>query len=161
MKLRITILALMALVLVGCPREKRALEASRKAVEVAAMTVDLVDQQVASLFLEASSAALEACETRTCYRDLMRKWDKAVIAVVGMKSSLHLVETSLDAWEAGSPIGQSSLLGAAACFLDSLSLLQDLLSDLDVSAPALNHGLDYVDALFGLSGTACPQGASA
>ena len=159
MKLQIIALALVALALVGCPRETRALNAARKAVEVAAQTVDLVDAEVAALYRVEADAALEACETRTCYRDKLRRWDKTVVAVVAMKHSLLLVEHSLDTWEAGSPNGQNNLLGAAACFAQALVDLQSLLTELDVNAPALDHGLDYIDNLFGSGSFACTIGA--
>ena len=90
----------------------------------------------------------------------MRRWDKTVAAVVTMKHSLLTVENSLDAWEAGSPNGQNNLLGAAACFADALVNLHALLTELDVNAPSLTHGLDYIDNLFGASGLACPIGAT-
>lgn len=152
-------LAVTVLVASGCPREKRALNAARKAVEVAAQTVDLVDAEVADLYGEASAAALGACETRACYDAALRRWDKTVLAVNSMHRSLLLIETSLDAWEAGSPNGHNNLLGAAACFADSLATLSLLLDELDVQAPALDHGLDYVDNLFGTTGFLCPVGA--
>ena len=158
MKLRLLTLSLIALTLVGCPKEKRALNAARKAVEVAAQTVDLVDAEVADLYGEASATALRECESRMCYDAALFRWNKTILAVNSMHRSLLLIETSLDAWEAGSPNGHNNLLGAAACFADSLATLSLLLDELDVNAPALDHGLDYVDNLFGTSGFACPVG---
>lgn len=154
--MRIAILCALSLVLLaGCPKEKRALNAARKAVEIAAQTVDLVDSEVASLYAEAGTTALAACEDRTCYDSAMRRWDKTVRGVVAMKGSLLLVETSLDAWEAGSPNGRANLLSAAACFLEGLLQLQGLLDGLGVNAPALDHGLEYTEGLFGLNSVAC------
>jgi len=154
-----SVLAACVIAASGCPRETRALNAARKAVEVAAMTVDLVDAEVATLYRTEADAALVACETRTCYRNKLRRWDKTVAAVVTMKHSLLIVENSLDTWEAGSPNGQNNLLGAAACFAQALAELQALLTELDVRAPALDHGLEYIDNLFGTGSFACTVGA--
>jgi hypothetical protein len=159
--MRLAILCSLALVLLaGCPREKRALNAARKAVEVAAQTVALVDAEHAAMYLEASSAALELCPDRACYDAHMKRWNKTVLAVSSMKQSLLTVEVALDAWEAGSVNGALNLRGAAACFLETLVRLQDLLTDLGADAPSLNHGISYGSDLFGLGGTACPAGAT-
>lgn len=159
MKKSLVLLLACATLLGGCPKEKRALDTARKAVEVAAQTVALVDSEVANLFAGASAEALAACETRACYDAKMRRWDKTVLAVVSMKNSLLLVENALDAWEAGSPNGHNNLLGAAACFTDSLLRLQALLADVGAETPALDQGLSFVDNLFGHGGFACPVGA--
>ncbi len=147
-----------SILLVGCPREKRALNGARKAVEIAAQTVDLVDSEVAILYTEAAVDAIVDCVDSECYSSKMRRWDKTVLAVVTMKTSLLLVENTLDVWEAGSPNGRNSLLGAAACFIESMVKLQTLLAGLDVKAPALDSGLNYTDELFGTGGIVCPIG---
>lgn len=159
MRAHLVILLACSMFLVGCPKEKRALNGARKAVEVAAQTVDLVDAEVAVLYTDASDTAIAECDTLACYDSEMRRWSKTVLAVSSMKTSLLLVENALDAWEVGSPNGHNNLLGAAACFAESLVQLHALLTDLDVKAPALDHGLDYIDNIFGSSGFACPIGA--
>jgi hypothetical protein len=146
-----------AVLVSGCPKEKRALNGARKAVEIAAQTVDLVDAEVASLYTTASDHLFRYCETQVCYDSGMRRWNKTVVAVNSMKFSLLSVENSLDAWEAGSPNGQNNLLGAVACFAESLVNLSALLDELDVKASALDNGLDYINNLFG-SSLACTVG---
>lgn len=158
MKLYLVLLLALSTLLVGCPKEKRALNAARKAVEAAAQTLDLVDAEQANLYTEAAADALAACETRACYDAAMRRWDKTVLAVNSAKLSLLMVENALDAWEAGSPNGYNSLAGAAACFVESLLDLQRLLRDLDAPTPVLDQGLGYLETLFA-SGYACPVGA--
>lgn len=162
MSLRTLIACAALLVLAtGCPKEKRALNASRKAVEVAAQTVDLVDSEFSSLYSGAAPLALEQCETRACYDDKMAKWNKGVLAVASMKQSLLAVEVALDAWEAGSPNGRADLGGAAACFLETLIRLQGLLTDLGVKSPGLDRGIGYGIDLFGFdSGIECPGGVT-
>lgn len=157
---RLFILALCMLTLAGCPREKRALEASRRAVEVTAQLVAIVDTEVSTGYTAAANDALVDCSTSDCYRGKMAKWDKTVVAVTTMKSSLLLVETSLDAWEAGSPNGKRNLLDAAACFVDTLVHLQSLLADVGARTATLTHAVAYADALFGLDGSTCPAGAT-
>ena len=157
--MRLAILAALSLiVLSGCPREKRALEVSRKSVEVAAQSVALVDAEVASLYETAAAAALEECADRACYDAEVARWNKTVLAVGTMKRSLLTVEVALDAWEAGSPNGRLALRDAAACFLETLFRLQGLLSELDVRSPGLDQGIGYGVDLFGLDGVACPAG---
>jgi len=158
MRAAFLVLAACAVVLAGCPKEKRALNAARKAVEVAASTVDLVDAEVSTMYTAAATECLESSDDRPAYETCVRRWNKTVLAVVSMKNSLLLVENSLDAWEAGSPNGRNNLLSAVACFSESLLRLQDILSDLGANTPALDQGLDYVDNLFGHSGFACPIG---
>ena len=159
--MRLVLVALLALsvFMVGCPKERRALDVARKAVEATAQTVDLIDAEAAALYTAAAGEALAACDTRPCYASAMRKWNKTVLAVNSMKLSLLVVENALDAWAAGSPNGQNNLLGAAACFFDSMVDLHILLAELDAPAPVLEQGLDYVRNLFGTSGYACPVGA--
>jgi hypothetical protein len=156
-----TLIACAALLLLvaGCPKEKRALHAARKSVEVAAQTVALVDSEFSSLYAGSAPEALELCETRECYEERMAKWNRGVVAVASMKQSLLVVEVTLDAWEAGSPNGQLDLRGAAACFLETLIRLQVLLSDLGVNSPGLDRGIGYGLDLFGIEGTACPEGS--
>lgn len=158
MKYLLIILSLCALTLAGCPKERRALNGARKAVEVAAQTVDLIDAEVASLYADAATTALAACETRACYDSALRRWNKTVQAVNSMKFSLLSVENALDAWEAGSPNGHNNLLEAVACFAESLASLSALLTELDVHAPSLDRGLGYIDNLFGSGGLACAVG---
>jgi hypothetical protein len=145
----------------GCPKEKRALNGARKAVEVAAETVLTVDKAVAVLYSEASAEALAACETRECYDAQLYHWNKTVVAVAMMKLNLLVVEASLDAWEAGSPNGRDNLRDAAACFLESLVRLEASLNVVGADVPALNNGISLGRDLFGLGGVACPAGASA
>jgi hypothetical protein len=147
-----------SLFLVGCPKEKRALNAARKAVEVAAQTVDLVDTETANLYRVAATECLEASSTQKEYSACMVKWDKMVPAVGAMKNSLLLVEHALDAWEAGSPNGENNLLGAAGCLHESLLRLQGILRELGVDAPHLDFGLTYIAGLF-KGGLTCPIGA--
>lgn len=156
---RLVIMALSLLVLTGCPREKRAMEVSRKAVEVTAQLVQVVDQQVAGDYALAAAAALEACDTSTCYAGKMNKWNKAIQAVASMKTSLLIVEGSLDAWAAGSPNGAQNMRDAAACFLSTLGQLQRLLSDVGARTSTLAHVLAVGQSLFGLTSDACPAGA--
>lgn len=159
--MRLAVLAAVALVaLTGCPKEKRALSAARKSVEVAAQTVALIDREVADLYAPEAAQCLQAHETREGYQECMKRWDKTVLGVASMKQSLLLVEVALDAWEAGSPNGRDSLRDAAACFLESLVRLQTLLDDLGAETPALDSGIDYGRDLFGLHGVACPSGVT-
>ena len=132
----VTLLAC-SMFLVGCPKEKRAINAARKAVEVAAQTVDTVDAEHAALYTDAAATCLASHETSTGYRACVSKWDKTVLAVNSMKLSLLMVENSLDAWEAGSPNGFNNLIGAAACFTDSLLNLQGLLREVGAATPYL------------------------
>ena len=148
-----------SLILVGCPKEKRALDTARKAVEITAQTVDLIDSEVSMLYTEAALLVLSNCSESACYELQMRRWNKTVLAVASMRTSILFIETSLDAWEAGSPNGRNSLLGAAACFIESMFELQILLRGLDANAPALDQGLDYVGDLFGTGAVSCPIGA--
>lgn len=145
----------LSVLLVGCPKEKRAQNHARKAVEAAALTVDLVDAEVADLYQDAAASALVACDERPCYDAAMRRWDKTVLAVNSMKRSLLIVEGALDAWQSGSPNGQANLLGSAGCFLGTMVELHVLLVDLGARAPALEQGLSFVDNLFG-GNLACP-----
>jgi hypothetical protein len=154
----LVILLACSVFLVGCPKEKRALNAARKAVEVAAQTVALVDTETANLYRDAANVCLEASSTSPEYVACMVKWDKMVLSVGAMKNSLLLVEHSLDAWEAGSPNGENNLLGAAGCFHESLLRLQAILRDLGVDAPHLDFGLTYISGLF-KGGLTCPIGA--
>lgn len=156
--MRIAILCTVALLaLSGCPKEKRALNAARKSVEVAAQTVRLVDKEVATLYAGAADSCLDASLTREIYDACIARWDKTVQGVASMKQSLLLVEVALDAWEAGSPNGRLDLRGAAACFLETLVRLQGLLDGLGANTPALNSGINYGTDLFGLDGVACPH----
>jgi hypothetical protein len=151
MRSSIILLLACSMLLMGCPKEKRALNVARKAVEASAMTVDLIDAEASDLYTEAAASALASCETRVCYDSSMRKWNKTVLAVSSMKRSLLIVEGSLDAWEAGSPNGQNNLLNAAGCFLGSMVELHLLLNDVGARAPALEQGLSFVYNLFGAS----------
>lgn len=157
---KLLVLALGLLVLSGCPREKRALDASRKAVEAAAELVHLVDVEVALEYKLVAEATLAECDTSSCYDEKMGKWNKTVFAVAQMKSSLHVVELALDSWEAGSPNGRDNLRSAAACFLDTLTQLQVLLSDVGAKTSTLTHGLSFARDLFDLEGGACPVGVT-
>lgn len=159
MRLALIVLLALSTLLAGCPREKRALNAARKAVEAAAQTVDLVDAEHASLYEAAAEACLEASSTRPEYDACIYKWDKTVLAVSSMKLSLLLVENALDTWEAGSPNGHNNLLSAAGCFTESLLRLQDLLRELDAPTPVLDRGLDYISDIF-KGGLVCSNGVT-
>ena len=136
--MRIAILCALSLVLLaGCPKERRALDASRKAVELSAETLAVVDAEYGRVYAEKAAVALEQCETRGCYRDRMRGLDKGVRAVDTAKLSLLAIQSSLDAWEAGSPNGQTNFRRAAGCFLHTLVGLQHLLVELGVNMPNL------------------------
>jgi hypothetical protein len=158
MRVLLALTLVLSVFLVGCPKEKRALNYARKAVEASALTVDLVDSEVADLYAGAATEALAACDDRACYSAAMRKWDKTVLAVNSMKRSLLIVEGSLDAWEAGSPNGQNNLLNAAGCFLGSMVELHIMLNDLGAKAPALDQGLTFVNNIFGAN-LSCNVGA--
>jgi len=155
------ILALSFLVLAaGCPKEKRALNIARKSVEISAQTVQLADLQVSFLYQDAAETCLASWDTRASYDACIAKWDKTVLAVNAMKISLLSLETALDAWEAGSPNGRDNLLGAAACFVETMVNVQSLLAVLGTDVPAINQGLATVSGMFGEGGIACPQGVT-
>lgn len=157
--LQISALALLVLA-AGCPKEKKALNIARKSVEIAAHTVLLVDLEVSLLYEDARTAALAECAERVCYADKMVRWDKTVLAVDSMKLSLLTLDTALDAWEAGSPNGRDNLLGAAACFVETMVNVQSLLAVLGTDVPIINQGLATVSGMFGSSGIACPTGGT-
>lgn len=158
MRFLLALALVFSVLLVGCPKEKRALNYARKAVEASAMTVDLVDSEVADLYADAAADALAACDDRACYDAALRKWNKTVLAVNSMKRSLHIVEGALDAWAAGSPSGQANMLNAAGCFLGSMVELHIMLVDLGAKAPALEQGLNFVNNIFGAN-LSCNVGA--
>lgn len=147
---RLIALALCLVALVGC-REGKGMKAARAAVSMSAQTVAQVDAAFASLYEEAALQALEACEDQACYTDAMRKWDKGVQAVNGMKLSLLAVETSLDAWEAGASNRQFH--EAALCFLATLQDLDRLFDDLGVALPRdfLQRAIETGLALFNIN----------
>ena len=153
---RITLTLLCCMVLIsGCEREKKAIKTARKALEVAAQTVQLVDEQTADLYTEASLSALEACGTRVCYETEMARWDKMVKASVAMKRSLLTVEIALDAWEAGSPNGSADIRRAAGCFIGAMLELESLIQGLGAEVQGLGIGIQHGKDLFGLTGEEC------
>lgn len=147
----------------GCPKDKRGLKAARMAVSLAAETVQQVDVSYTLLYEDASLEALAACEEQDCYVELMRRWDKGVRAVEGLKLSLLSVETSLDAWEAGASNAQFH--EAALCFVASLQTLDALFDSLGVRLPQdfLQRAIDHALALFNINPQAglalCGEGA--
>lgn len=161
--MRVAVLAALALVMLsGCPKERRALNAARKAVELSAETVAVVDVEVAAVYTATAEAALAECENavdgRACYAAATRGASRAVQAVKSAKLSLLAIQSALDAWEAGSPNGRANFREAAGCFLHTLIGLDVLLGDLGINLPNLTTtitvGLDLLG--FDESAAVCP-----
>lgn len=148
---------ILATLLSGCPKEKRALEVSRKTVELTAQVVVTVDREVATLYAEAAQEALAACETRLCYNGKMENWDKTAKAVAGAQASLKALDTALDVWESGSPNGQQNFLRAAGCLFDTLLHVSSLLDVVGVDVPNLGIAIDLGRNLLGSTGITCER----
>lgn len=145
---------------VGCPKEKRAIEAAQKAVELSAETVDVLDVEFNKFQMEAGEQALEECPDSECFYKRMEPYQKGTTVIASMKLSLLTLDSTLEAWEAGSPNGRSNFREAAACFLYTLMRLDQLLEGVGVDLPNLQYAIDTgVDLLGFEDGFTCPEEA--
>ena len=131
--MKIAVLCLSALVLTGCPREKRGVEGAKTAVSLAAETVAVVDELYADLYVQAHLKVQNEVTSEQEYVLRMQRWNRGVDALKAVKLSVFMLETSLYAWEAGADRKQFDV--AVQCFLGSLVYLDAVFDEIGVQLP--------------------------